>query len=375
MKTVILKPIMWSTNGYMLPSGYPSSSGYSKDNGYGHEEWNNNSNRVWRGYKLFHTEATDKLLEYSANGELGILMTASLEGDQYAIGVATSVYHNHEDEMELIAEELYVYDEWKQIWILDIVKRKFNNDKRKFLRHWKKHYEWIRWKCPSEQYFNFEQPLLLNPKKISGKNKIISMHGSFQAVYPEQVISIVKEELSENHPIISWLSEPDFDESIISDDLKKFRKNNKKWPKRKTKAGTNSPSMRKFRYWVEGERSVEPHHTELQSKFVRFLKSKKISLEENRNFVDVRYKIDDKNFFAEIKPTDNVETKYAIRAAIGQLLEYQYSLNKHARLEIVVGKKPNKKEIDFVRTIGFYLSYYKAKNKSFVRIKPNKALV
>lgn len=362
---------MWSTNGYVQPSGYPSSSGYSKDYGYGHEEWNNKENRFWRGYKLFHTEATDKLLEYSDNGELGILMIASLEGDQYAIGIATSVYHNDENERELIAEELNVYEEWKQIWALDIVKTKFKNNQKKFLKHWKKNYEWIRWKCPQDQYFIFHEPLILNPQKISGKKRIISMHGRFQAVYPEQVISIVENELPKDHPIISWLSEPDFDENLISDDLKKFRKNQKKWPRRKTKPGANSPSMRKFKYWVEGERSVEPHHTELQAKFVRFLKTSGIEYEENLNFIDVQYQLDGCKIFSEIKPTVNVETKYAIRAAIGQLLEYRYSLNKNAILEIVIGKKPKESEIGFVKSLGFFFSYYDAKKKTFIRVKPN----
>ena len=371
MKAVILKPIMWSTNGYLQPSGHPSSSGYSKDYGYGHEEWNNKENRFWRGYKLFHTEATDKLLEYSSNGELGILMVASYEGDQYAIGIATSVYHNDEEERALIAEELKIYDEWKQIWALAIVKRKFNNNQKKFLKHWKKNYEWIRWKCPQDQYFHFKQPLLLNPQRISGKNRIISMHGRFQAVYPEQVVSIIENEIPKDSPIVSWLSEPDFDESVISDFLKKFRKNQKRWPKRKIKSGTNSPSMRKFKYWVEGERSVEPHHAKLQSKFVRFLKSCGIQYEENKDFIDVQYQLDGNNLFSEVKPSVNVETKYAIRAAIGQLLEYQYSFDKNAILEIVIGKKPKETEIEFVKSLGFYFSYYDAKNKTFIRIEPN----
>src|SRR5438067_2078395 len=60
MKAVVLKPVMWNTNGYMRPSGYPSMSGFSKDFGYGHEEWNNNPRRVWRDYKIFHTESTDQ---------------------------------------------------------------------------------------------------------------------------------------------------------------------------------------------------------------------------------------------------------------------------------------------------------------------------
>ena len=362
---------MWNTNGYIQPSGHPSSSGYSKDYGYGHEEWNNKQNRFWRGYKLLHTEATDRLLEYSSSGELGILMVASNEGNQYAIGIATSVYHNDEEERELIAEELNIYDDWKQIWSLDIVKTKFNNNQKRFLSHWGKNYEWVRWKCPKDQYFHFKQPLLLTPQRISGKNRIISMHGRFQAVYPEQVISIIENDIPKKSPIISWLSEPDFDESLISGALKKFKKTKRRWPERKVKTGTNSPSTRKFKYWVEGDRSVEPHHADLQSKFVRYLKSAGIEYEENKNFIDVQYQQDGSRYFSEIKPTVNVETKYAIRAAIGQLFEYRYSFNKNAILEIVIGNKPEKTELEFVKSIGFCITFYDAKNKAFIRIKPN----
>lgn len=363
---------MWNTNGYIEPSGYPSSSGFSNKYGYGHEEWNNKANRFWRGFKLFHTEATDRLLEYSTSGELGIMMVASTEGNQYAIGVATSVYHNDEEERELIAEELNIFDEWKQIWSLDIVKSKFKSNQKSFLKHWKENYKWVHWKCPKDQYFYFKQPLLLDPKSISGKSRIALMHGSFQAIYPEQVISIIENYIPKKSPIISWLSEPDFDDSLISKSLKDFKKGKKRWPKREIRTGTNSPSTRKFKYWVEGERSVEPHHADLQSKFVRFLRASGIEYKENENYIDVQYHKNGKKYYSEIKPTENVETKYAIRAAIGQLLEYQYSFDKKAIPEIVVGKKPKKKELDFVNAIGFCISYYDSRGKTFLTIEPTK---
>jgi len=370
MKAVVLKPIMWSTNGYIEPSGYPSSSGYSSDYGFGHEEWNNKSNRYWRGFKLFHTESTDKLLEYSENGELGILMVASNNKNQYAIGIGTSVYHNTDEESELIAKELDTYDEWEQVWSLDLVKSKYGYDKNKFLEHWNKDYKWLRWKCPKNQYFHFERPLLLDPKKISGKNRIIAMHGRFQAVYPEQIIAIIKDHIPEESPILSWLSEPDFDESIISIDLKKFKQNQKRWPKRKIISGGNSPAAKKFRYWVEGVRSVEPYHAKLQSQFIQFLNSNNIQFKENKNYIDVQYRKNGKKFFAEIKPTDNVETKYAIRAAIGQLFEYQYKWGKDAILEIVIGKKPSNDEIEFVKSLGIWISYYDSNKKTFRQERP-----
>ena len=136
MKAVVLKPVMWNTNRYIKPSGYPSASGFASDYGYGHEEWNNNPRRIWRNYKIFHSEYTDKLLEYSDTGELSIITTASFEGTQYAISVATNVFHNDDDERKVIADELNIYADWQDVWSLATVKQCFNNNRQRFLHHW-----------------------------------------------------------------------------------------------------------------------------------------------------------------------------------------------------------------------------------------------
>ena len=113
-KAVILKPIVWNEKNFKEPSGslknYKSfqenkKGSYPTYHGFGHEEWNNADNRLWRRYKLFHTERTDKLLEYSSNGDLAILMIVSHEGNQYAVGIACNVYHNSNDEMEIISKD------------------------------------------------------------------------------------------------------------------------------------------------------------------------------------------------------------------------------------------------------------------------------
>jgi hypothetical protein len=102
-KAVILKPIVWNENNYKKPSGSlkyerfqkNKTGSYPKYHGFGHEEWNNADTRLWRGYRLFHTEHTKKLLEYSSNGDLAIMMIASNEGNQYAVGIACNVYDNN----------------------------------------------------------------------------------------------------------------------------------------------------------------------------------------------------------------------------------------------------------------------------------------
>ena len=227
MKAIVLKPIMWNTKNYAMPSGYPCQSGYPSENGFGHEEWNNKPNRIWKNYKLFHTESTEKLKTYSETGELGMVMISSFKSAQFAIGIATSVYHIDEDEMVLIANTLKMHDEWKEAWALDAVKMRFNGNEKNFLNFWAKNYKWIQWKCPIKQYHHFNDPIKLDPQKISGKNRLITMFGRYQPIYPEQAISIIENELPKSHPIISWLSESDFNDDIIANDLKRFRKEQK----------------------------------------------------------------------------------------------------------------------------------------------------
>lgn len=372
MKAIILKPIMWNTNQWKKPSGFPTTSGFSSDHGYGHEEWNNNPKRTWRNYKIFHTESQEKLLEYSKNGELGIIMIVSVDGNQYAVGIATTVFHNTQTERQFISTELNIYEDWKEAWEIDHVKNKFSHNLDAFLEHWTEHYQWVRWKCPIEQFHYFDEPIPLNPQRITGKSKLTSMHSSYQAIYPEQGLELVQDIFSENHPIIEWLSADNFDAEFVSDSVKKFWKGLPKTSKKKKRSSSNSPSERRYKYWVEGTRNVEPHHAVLQAKYVSYLKSLGYNYQENVNFVDVLYEIDNKKVIVEIKPTENIETRYAVRAGIGQLLEYQFRLNKSANLELVLGNKPLDKEIRFLKFLQISLTYYDEDNETFIRI-PNGA--
>jgi len=367
MKAIILKPIMWNTNNYIIPSGVPSSSGYPHDYGFGHEEWNNNPAREWRGYKLFHTEVPAGLLEYSASGELGIVTMASFEGKHYAISIAVNVYFNDPEERALICEELDIYQAWKEIWQLEQVKKKFDHDQAKFLEFWNEDHEWIAWKCPKGLYHHFDEPILLSPEKISGKSRLSTRYSTYQPIFPEQAIDIIRNDIPEDHPITKWLLSPDFDQDTISPQLRKFREG-KRMPVSRKRVQTNSPAERKFEYWVKGDRIVEPLHARLQAKYIAYLEAMECPYKENKDFIDVQYLRGDELVFAEIKPTKNVDTKYAIRAAIGQLLEYQYLQNKDAHLEIVLGSVPTEEEIDFVLSLGMSLSYFDDEKKTFTHL-------
>jgi hypothetical protein len=356
MKAVVLKPIVWNSNNYKYPSGHKATSGFAKECGYGHEEWNNSERNTWRGQQIFHTQSTEVLDDFASRSDLGMIPIASYKGQQFALGIATSVFSNSIDDMWAIAEELNLNVRGGEVWDLDIVQKQFGS-KKKFDQHWKENYNWIKWRCPSNQFSWFDTPILLNPNKISGKTKLTSMHGRHQAISPSAALAIVGSRLSKSHESIKWLVNGEFDESILDNNQKAGNKSNQSLRKKYKVSGGNSTSTEGYKYWVEGNRSVYPHHSVLQSKFVKFLKSKVIDVTEDKDYIDVQYYRGDSLIYAEVKPTENIETKYAIRAAVGQLLEYQYMNNSDARLEIVLGSKPKSKEIKFVNSLGITMTY------------------
>lgn len=61
-----------------------------------------------------------------------------------------------------------------------------------------------------------------------------------------------------------------------------------------------------------------------------------------------------------------MDSKYAIRIAVGQLLEYQYFNQKKANLEIVIGSKPRDSEIDFVKSLNMRLTYLDELTNEFI---------
>lgn len=366
MKACILKPIMWNTNNYIGPSGHKSSSGFSRDYGYGHEEWNNNPEWNWRNFKIFHTEDQEKFREYSETGDLCILMTVSHDKGQYAVGIATNVSMNDDKEMKLIAEELHIYDNYKEIWKQPIVRNCFNGDLNKFIVHWKKNYTWIRWKCPIENYLWFSKPVLLDPMKISGKQKIISMHGSYQAVLPQTILEITYDQIKNSPAIIEWLTTGEFDIDWVKG--KQSVQSNAKLRKKYLTRGGNAPAANSFSYWVEGKRNVEPLHAKLQAMFVKHLSELGIKYKENVNYIDVQYNQNKQLYYCEIKPTENIATKYAIRIAVGQLMEYIFFNDSHAIPEIVLSTRPGKSEIDFVKSLDFRLTWFDKRSDKFITV-------
>jgi hypothetical protein len=126
-------------------------------------------------------------------------------------------------------------------------------------------------------------------------------------------------------------------------------------PGRKT-SGAASDSY--ARYVESHEIEIPPAHNSLQERFERFIRRTTTELRPNMGGIDLRYQDSTKGAtFVEIKPCERANARYAIRAAIGQLLDYSQNASKPVSLLIVVGTKPRERDRILATSNGFGIAY------------------
>jgi hypothetical protein len=73
---------------------------------------------------------------------------------------------------------------------------------------------------------------------------------------------------------------------------------------------------------TDAERLVSPEHHNYQVRLRRYLESKKVPAEFEKDFIDVQFVGATRKFIWEIKVTGWLRIEQAFRVALGQLLEY-----------------------------------------------------
>lgn len=353
-KMMVLKPVVWNDNGYTWPAGIPATSGYSYDHGYGHKEWHGRSDWVWNGWKLFHTEAKGQMHAYAADGSLGILMTTMREGRFFAVGVGCNVYENSPAEKVEIAEALDLKSYADDHWEVEAIRQRKRN-RRALDTHWHNHLQ-INWRCPQTHYAWFGRPVPIVPNELipamPPRQAIVKMHGSYQAIRPDQALSIVTQTLPGDHPVIGWLSTDDFD-AVRNSSVREAHA-----PKggRRSAGTTTDPFVR---YMQEYEVVVSPRHHMLQSDFDAFLRSAGAKgVKANIERVDLRFRDATRGpVLVEIKPTEPSTVRYAIRTAIGQLLDYHQRTAGTPAMMIVIDDEPSEDDAQLALSNGFAISW------------------
>jgi hypothetical protein len=332
-KMVVLKPVVWNDNGYTWPAGITTTGGYSKQHGYGHEEWNGRSDWVWKGWKVFHTQGKGEMHRYASYGRLGIIMTTMIEKKFYAVGVGCNVFGNTDQDNTEIAHALGLPGYADRMWNEVVAIRDAKNGKRgDFDQHWRDHMH-VAWRCPLTHYAWFDEPIMIEPNQLipskrgnAPRQAIVKVHSSYQAVRPDQALSIVRQALPNDHPVIGWLTTGVFD-PVRNEAVKNAAR---------PKGGGNSASTAidpVIRYMQRYEIVVSPLHHRLQSDFMAYLKKTGIAGEANVACVDLRYSDPRRGtVLVEVKPTEPATVRYAIRTAMRRSKRVDRKISVRMRL-------------------------------------------
>lgn len=359
-KMIVLKPVVWNDNGYTGPAGIPATGGFSRTHGYGHEEWNGRSDWIWQGWRIFHTEAKGRMHDYAAAGQLGIIPTTMYGGKFFALGVGCNVYENNEADNAEIADALGLASYARDMWQIEAIRERKAN-RANLEAHWRSHMG-ANWRCPQTHFVWFGKPVRIIPNDIipatPPRQAIAKMHGSYQAVRPDQALAIVRDVLAPDHPVIAWLSTDDFD-PVRNDAVRKAPP-----PKNRGRGSPSTATDPVIRYMQEYELVVTPRHHILQEDFKAYLRDTGArAIKANVECVDLRFKHPERgSVLVEIKPTDPATVRYAVRTAIGQLLDYTQRAAGNPGLLIVVDDQPNDEDRQLALANGFGIAWRKKKS-------------
>ncbi|MGH6778655.1 MAG: hypothetical protein ACRECL_11700 [Bradyrhizobium sp.] len=138
------------------------------------------------------------------------------------------------------------------------------------------------------------------------------------------------------------------------------RENNPKDAPRKPEQNSPSAARAAYKRYMEAyEIQVSPKHDILQKDFACFLTTTGATeLEPNKGSVDLRYRdSNNRTVLVEVKPCEPESARYAVRTAIGQLLDYRQRTNEDVSLLIVIGTKPTKEDQLLATSNGFGIAY------------------
>ncbi len=112
------------------------------------------------------------------------------------------------------------------------------------------------------------------------------------------------------------------------------------------------------RYTQEYEIRISPRHHILQKRFTDFLAQAGVrGVQENVSSVDLTFSYGEQTFLVEVKPCDQGDTRFAIRAAMGQLLDYEQKWGTPTSRLIVVEQLPNELDQELALSNSFGIAY------------------
>ena len=143
--------------------------------------------------------------------------------------------------------------------------------------------------------------------------------------------------------------------------------------KGRSRAPSDFDELRKAYSYVLGtaERTVIPEHQNYQVRLVQFLKSRGVTAEMEKNFVDVSFSLDGENFIGEIKVTRNLTLAQAFRTGLGQVLEYGHLLfTEPPQLVLFLDEKLDDRRLQLASSLRIAVVF--GNDEEFVLLNPGR---
>lgn len=328
-----------------------------RKHGFGGEEWNGRQNRVWKGQRVFHTETKEKLDLYAEHGHLGLIMISMHDDVQYIVGVACGVRINNDKDLASMFRKSAFNGTIDELWNAESVRARYpsiNALKRDFPAG----FNTPRWRCPTGLFHWFEKPISLPRDPLGfGKMVLAKMHNNYQAIRPEHALQLLDGHLPPESLVSQWFIEQEFDEAYLPRNVRS--KQGQTISQRAENFGAPAAKDAYTRYIQKTEIRVTPEHHLLETAFLEFLRTQNATaISQNKRAIDVCFNLSSRgHIIAELKPADPGQTKYPIRFAVGQVLEYRYFQSPHAHPLVVLGAEPKNEEIEFCHSLGISVAW------------------
>lgn len=325
MTYLLLQRICWNSNSWRNPTGerYKQEQSYVGRHGFGHEEWNFNTTDVIDGHVYGYSYYTppEGSTRFNSDHDIYFLSINPLNKERFLVGVYRSAHFLTKREQLALREKLknkgLIQQRTYELLALGLPSIKNKREAQKLLiRDFAQNI-----KVRPEEVEIFLPPRVLipsdiekrNPKRLNRYTKPVFLYKAPQGVVKELVQST--ENITK-------------DEELITDAYPRY-----------------TPAQRRI---------IQRSHNLLSNRFRKWLRkvgASEITVEKES--VDVSCGYENRKYLFELKTCYRSTTRYVLREALGQLLEYALYPDRSRPdcLAIVIDAPPSKEDIQWFEII------------------------
>lgn len=176
-----------------------ANSGFPAKHGFGHEEWNGSRKMAFKedgvAQRAFHTEGVGNEPVGEEAGRTCVFMYASHDGVQELVGIAgnATCLIDDEPQRKTLARSLRLDRLADEAWSVPRVRALHADDRERFDRTWRADLAWIpNWRCPAATFLWLAKPAPLDPSRLRGMGKLLTMFGRHTAIGRGEALAMLE---------------------------------------------------------------------------------------------------------------------------------------------------------------------------------------